>query len=421
MYLFDSPSTRPNLLYLTHRVPYPPDKGDRIRNYHLLRFLAQRADVHLACLADEPAHEETLAALRPLCARLAVVPLDRWAQRGRMVLSLLRGGTASEGAFATPEMETVLNNWGGSLRFDAVLTSASSLVPYLRLPVLRDVPAVVDLVDVDSQKWLDYSMHSSGPASWLFRMEGKRLRRLEGELPSWAQAVTLVSKPEAVVYRRYCVPGNIEVVFNGVDLDYFRPVDQRTLPACVFVGALDYRPNVDGACWFCKEVWPRVRSRSPHAELWLVGRRPVAAVRRLARVPGVHLVGQVPDVRPYLARASVAVAPLRLARGVQNKVLEALAMAKAVVASPAALVALGVQSGAEVLAASSPEQWEEAVVNLLEDADRRRSLGTAGRAYVETHHHWGRCLEPFASLLGLPADVVIPQEPALEVAERRSA
>jgi sugar transferase (PEP-CTERM/EpsH1 system associated) len=303
---------------------------------------------------------------------------------------------------------------------DAVVASASSLVPYLRRPALRDVPAVVDLVDVDSQKWLDYSANSAGPASWLYRLEGTRLRRVETQLSSWARALTLVSEAEAAVYRGFCGSGRVEVAVNGVDLEYFQPVEQPTQPACVFVGALDYRPNVDAACWFCREVWPHIQQRLPRAEMWLVGRQPVAAVRQLGRLPGVQLIGQVPDVRPYLARASVAVVPLRLARGVQNKVLEALAMAKAVVASPPALAALDVQPGVHLLAASSPAQWEEAVVSLLEDENQRRSLGAAGRAFVETHHYWDRCLERFARLLELPAGMEQREADAV-LAGRRSA
>lgn len=408
-FLSETPATpfgRPNVLYLTHRVPYPPDKGDRIRTYHLLRFLAQRANVYLACLADESAGDDAVGALRRLTARLAVVRVGRWARRLRMAGSLLAGRTASEGAFASGELAGVLDNWARAVRFDVVLASASSLGPYLRRPTLRDVPAAVDLIDVDSQKWFDYAA-AGGPASWLYQVEGRRLRRLERSLPTWTRGVALVSEAEAAVYRDFCEPGRVVAATNGVDLDYFRPADQGTQPACAFVGALDYRPNVDAACWFCRDVWPRVMRRQPRAELWLVGRRPTAAVRRAARAPGVQMVGQVPDVRPYLARAAVAVVPLRLARGVQNKVLEALAMAKATVASPPALAALGVQPGAHLLAASTPAQWEEAVVGLLGDPDRRRQLGAAGRAYVEEHHHWDRCLEPFAGLLGLPDEAPV--------------
>lgn len=406
----ETPAGRPNVLYLTHRVPYPPDKGDRIRTYHLLRFLTQRANVYLACLADEPTSDDTIGALRRLCARLAVVRVGGWSRRLRIAGSLLAGRTASEGAFASPELSGVLGNWTKSIRFDVALTSSSSLVPYLRQPGLEKVPATVDLIDVDSQKWLDYATDGSGPTAWLHRLEGVRLRRLERTLPSWTRGVALVSEAEAQLYRRFCTPGRIVAATNGVDLDYFQPTTQGMQPACVFVGALDYRPNVDAACWFCKEVWPRIHRRLPGAEFWLVGRRPTAAVRRAARRPGVQLIGQVPDVRPYVGRASVAVVPLRLARGVQNKVLEAMAMAKPTVASPPALAALGAQPGAHLIAASTPGEWEEAVVSLLEDPGACRDLGLAARSYVEKHHHWDRCLEPFADLLGLPEPTVLPAE-----------
>src|SRR5262249_47011580 len=157
---------------------------------------------------------------------------------------------------------------------------------------------------------------------WLYRREGQRLRRLEEALPAWTGAVTLVSEAEADLYRSFCTPGRVETVANGVDLDYFQPQECAAPKGCVFVGALDYRPNVEAARWFCRGVWPQLRRREPGLTLALVGRRPAPAVEALAEVPGVEVVGQVPDVRPYVARAAVAVVPLRIARGVQNKVLE---------------------------------------------------------------------------------------------------
>jgi polysaccharide biosynthesis protein PslH len=402
-----------DILYLVHRVPYPPDKGDRIRAFHLLRSLSGRATVHLACLADEPVREETIAELRRYCERVAVVPLgtSRWV---RAAGSLVRGQTITEGAFYSPALRDMLRTWAEQTRFHAALASSSAMVPYLRLEGLSGIPAVVDLVDVDSQKWFDYAGTVRGWRAWLYHTEGRRLRSLEQQLPSWARAVTLVSEPEANLYREFCRPGQVRAIRNGVDLDYFRPQDGPTEPSCVFVGALDYRPNVDAACWFCEEVWPLLYQRFEQARLWLVGRRPAPAVQRLARQPGVELVGQVPDVRPWMARAAVVVAPLRLARGLQNKVLEALAMSKAVVASPPALAALHVQPGVHLLSASSAAEWAEAVLHLLHEEPLRRQLGLAGRRYVEEHHHWDRCLEPFGELLGLTADPAGPPTPAAE-------
>ena len=393
---------RPDLLYLVHRVPFPPDKGDRIRAFHILRHLSGRARVHLACLADEPTGPGTVEALRPYCERVAVVRLGRWSRWRRALGSLAWGGTATEGVFRSPELRAVLNAWSRQTHFHVALASASSMVPYLRLPGLQGVPAVIDLVDVDSQKWFDYAAAGRGPRAWLYRLEGRRLRRLEQGLPSWARAVTLVSAAEAAIYRQFCADGVVRAVVNGVDLDYFQARPQARGQTCVFVGALDYRPNVDAACWFCQEVWPDIHRRRPEARVQLVGRRPTPAVRRLAELPGVEVVGQVPDVRPHLASAAVAVVPLRIARGMQNKVLEALAVARAAVVSPQALEGLHARPGTDLLTASSAGEWVEAVVGLLDDPGRRQRLGEAGRRYVEEHHCWEECLDPFGALLDLP-------------------
>lgn len=389
-----------DLLFLTHRVPYPPDKGDRIRTYHMLRFLAERARVHLACLADEPVAGESVQELQRLCARVEIVPLgySRWLHG---IASLLRGRTVTEGVFQSSALRDTVRSWAQTTRFGAALASASSLVSYLQLPGLESVPAVVDLMDVDSQKWLDYAAMARGPRSWLYRIEGQRLRQMETGLPAQFRAVLLVSVAEAALYREFCKPGVVEAVGNGVDLDYFQPSADATEPACVFVGALDYRPNIDGIVWFCETVWPRIKRQRSDAVLYIVGRRPVRDVQDLARLPGVVVAGTVPDVRPYVRRSAVAVAPLRLARGLQNKVLEALAMGKATIAAPPALAALSVEPGVNVVSASSPSDWEAAVLQLLDDAALRQRLGDAGRRYVEQHHAWDKCLAPLPGLLGL--------------------
>jgi sugar transferase (PEP-CTERM/EpsH1 system associated) len=392
---------KPSVLYLVHRLPYPPDKGDRIRAYHLLRYLSGLAAVHLACLADEPVDESAVAALRRCCARVAVVRLGRWSRWVRGLASLARGRTVTEGAFDEPALRAVVRAWAAETRFDAGLASASSVAPYLHLPELAGMPAVIDFVDVDSQKWLDYAREDRGPRAWLHRVEGRRLRQREQELGARARAVTLVSEAEADLYRNCGSAGTVRAVPNGVDLAYFRPAPPSDEPGCVFVGALDYRPNVDAACWFCREAWPLVRRQRPDARVWLVGRRPARAVRELASLPGVEVVGQVPDVRPHVARAAVAVAPLRIARGVQNKVLEALAMARPCVVSPQALAGIGAEPGTHLLAAESAAEWADTLLRLFDDGALRRRLGEAGRQYVETHHRWETCLEPFGSLLGL--------------------
>lgn len=385
------------ILYLVHRLPFPPDKGDRIRAFHILKFLSRRGPVHLATLADEPVSHESRTALAEFCDRLAIVPLPR-IRLIRMLGSLVMGRTASEGAFDSPDMRQVLDGWCGETRYRACLASASSMAPYLRLPRLRDVPAIVDLVDVDSQKWLDYAAAGRPPRSWLYRLEADRLRRWESELPSWTRAITLVSDAEADLFRQFARPGRIQVVTNGVDLDYFQPRNEAE-SGCVFVGALDYWPNVDGISWFCRDVWPEIYSRNGQARISIVGRRPIPAVQRLARLSGVDVVGPVPDVRPYYARAAMVIAPLRIARGIQNKLLEGLAMSKALVASSATLAGLKAQPGVHLLKADAPEEWQETILQLLQDSSSRKKLGDAGRRLVEEQHCWDRCLESLGRLL----------------------
>jgi sugar transferase (PEP-CTERM/EpsH1 system associated) len=396
---------RLNLLYLVHRLPYPPDKGDRIRAFHILSYLSRRMKLSLACLADEPVPESAVNALRQYCERIAVVRLGRWSRWLRALSGLLRRRAVTEEAFRSGTLKRILRCWVRETRFDVSLTSSSAMVQYLDLPELSEVPAVIDLVDVDSQKWLDYAATSAGPKAWLYRREGRRLRQLESALPTRARAVTFVSEAEAALYRTYCSPGRVSVITNGVDVDYFRPSTSATEPLCVFVGVLDYHPNVDGIHWFCREVWPLLRQQRPDLRLALVGRTPAPSVRRLAEVPGVEVVGQVPDVRPYVEQAAIAVVPLRIARGVQNKVLEALAMGKATVASPQALAGLKGSRELPVLEASAPIEWIAAITRLLSDKTFRQQLGAAGRRYVEENHRWERRLQGFDSLMGLPASL----------------
>ncbi len=392
--------SRPSLLYLVHRVPYPPDKGDRIRTFQFLRYLAQRFDVHLACLADEPVSAECRTALERLCKRVAIVSIEGKTRWLRALASLCGGRTITEGAFSSRAFRRILAEWAGQHSYDVILASSSSMAPYLRLPQLAETPAVVDLIDVDSQKWFDYAGTVRWPKSWVFDLEGRRLRRLETGLAERARAITLVSEAEAALYRRFSQAGHVQAVGNGVDLGYFRPREAKE-QGCVFLGALDYWPNVEGISWFCKTIWPEIRKRKPEASLSIVGRRPCAQVLELAGMPGVKLVGSVPDVRPYLASAAVSLVPLRIARGIQNKVLESMAMGKATVVSPQALEGLKARPEVHLISATDAQRWIEAICRLFDSPASRKRLGTAARSFAEEHHDWQRCLAPLDELLGL--------------------
>jgi sugar transferase (PEP-CTERM/EpsH1 system associated) len=368
--------------------------------------------VYLASLADEPASPDAIRELKRHSVEVAAAPLTGWLRMLRGARSFGLGGTVSVGAFWSPTLAGVVRRWAEQVGFDWVMASASSLAPYLDIGPLQNVPAVIDLMDVDSEKWLDYAAASRGVRRWLYRGEGLRLRRLEARLAARARSLLLVSEDEAKLLRQHVAGGDVRAVPNGVDLEYFQPRQVEEERAVVFVGAMNYRPNVDAACWFVEAVWPQLRQRVPGCEAWFVGHRPVAAVRRLAEHAGVKVLGSVPDVRPYVARAALAIAPLQIARGVQNKVLEAMAMGKAVVATPEALTGIALTPGREALEARTPGEWVDELSGLIFDSARRQEVGRAAREFVERRHDWQLCLSPLGSVLGLDSMEDVPA-PAL--------
>jgi sugar transferase (PEP-CTERM/EpsH1 system associated) len=401
-----------NILFLTHRVPFPPNRGDRIRSYHLLQFLARRANVSLACVSDESAGRETLAHLQSLCDQVAVRRTTKFGRTLRAIWSLARGRSATEGHFWHSELARTISQWSGGRVFDAVVSYCSGMYRYTLASDLINVPTLVDLVDVDSQKWREYADRSCWPMSWLYGLEARRVAQLERELGQRCEAVTVVSDAEAELLRELRPQAVVHSVPNGVDVDYFAPDDETLAPAprleCVFVGVLDYFANVEGVTWFCRSVWPDVVARFPQARFVIVGRRPVAQIRGLASQPGVEVVGEVADVRPYLRKARVVVVPLRIARGIQNKVLEAMSAGIPVVASPQAIEGLDVVPHEHVYVADTPADWVSAIGSLFGDEGACRRLGAAGRAFVCQHHLWDDCLRPLEDIFHLTKRELAP-------------
>ncbi len=392
---------KPRVLYVTHRVPFPPDRGDRIRTWNILRFLAARADVDLACLADEPAGEATLNMLRRTARRFAVIPHTGPRRYVRGIASMLRGKTVTEGLFDSRVLRRTIQAWNTDARYDAVIASSSGVASYILPPVLPQASRVwVDLIDVDSQKWLDYSAASTWPMSAVYRQEGRRLRALECRLAEQTDRLLVVTDAERSLFRSFCPDGTIQAVGNGVDTDFFTPSSTPAQPhSCVFVGVMDYRPNVDAVCWFVEHVWPVLKSRFPQAEFNIVGKSPAPEVTALDAVDGVRVTGPVDDVRPWLHEAGCVVVPLRIARGVQNKVLEAMACGCPIVCSPSPLQGLAVEPGLQLLSAESADEWVQQVTCLFEDRSRAQELGMAANAWVQMNHRWDVCLESACDLL----------------------
>lgn len=392
---------KPCVLYVTHRVPFPPDRGDRIRTWNILKFLSRRATVDLACLADEPVSDSSMQELKRTVRRLVVVPhAGRWRYLAG-TLSMLRGRTVTEGLFQCSTLHSIIQTWNRDTVYSAALASSSGMATYIQPPTTNAPDQTwVDLIDVDSQKWLDYSTASRWPMSQVYGCEGRRLRSLETRLAQQADRLLVVTDAERDLFHGFCPDAPVQAMSNGVDMDYFGPGNTEVQPySCVFVGVMDYKPNVDAVCWFVRNVWPQIRRRYADATFNIVGKSPAVDVQALCQQDGVTVTGDVPDVRPWLHRAKCVVVPLRIARGVQNKVLEAMACARPVVSSPASLQGLDVEPGLHLLSAQNADEWMASVSDVFDDRSRAEDLGLAANAWVQTHHRWSACLEPLCELL----------------------
>lgn len=409
---------------LTQRLPVPPDRGDRIRSFHLLRQLGKRFAITLACVSEHEPTAEQREMLAELVAWSEVRVIDPRTARRRSVAALMRGRAATPTWFFRRDLARTLLARHRLDPFDAVLTFCSGMIGYADA-VLRATPAdqprprhVLDLVDVDSSKWGAYARRRSlgglDPMRWVYAAEARRLRPVEAGESVPFDRVTVVSEREANEYRRTIGEDpRLTVVSNGVELEAYTPRRGPELdpaaPRVVFVGQMDYPPNVAAVRWFARHVWAKLRAEVPAAVFRIVGRAPTREVRSLASRVGVEVTGEVPSVIDELHAATVVVAPLRIARGVQNKVLEAMAAARPVICSPQAYEGVGGLRGSELLVADTPEQWVRDVVSLLRDPARRSHIGHAARSRVEKDRPWDVALAPMADLLAPPSAHQLPR------------
>jgi sugar transferase (PEP-CTERM/EpsH1 system associated) len=410
-----------DLLFLAHRVPYPPDKGDKIRAYHVLRHLAQTFRIHLGCFADDPKDEQYRAQLADLCATVFVAPLSRKTALARGLGALALGGSLSEFYFHDARMTRFVADTMARVRPENIFLFCSAMAPYA-MPYARTHRVHLDLVDVDSEKWRAYSEKAAWPLNRLYGRESRALLRLERRSALAFDRSFFVSKAEADTFLEQApeASGRVGHFQNGVDLEYFNPArdfanpfDSQTLPI-VFTGTMDYRPNIEAVEWFAEKVFPGIRRSNCKAAFWIVGANPAPRVAKLAHKPAIRVTGRVPDVRPYLSHAACVVAPLHIARGVQNKMLEAMAMARPVVATPAACEGLSAIAGKDVLLAETPSQFADAVCSVIVGGSR--GLGNAARLRVETDYDWYRNLQVLDRVLCNPQQLVeagARTEPAL--------
>lgn len=407
-----------SVLFLVHRIPFPPNKGDKIRSFHLLKQLAQHHEVHLGAFVDDDADWQHGAELKRWCAESYLRPLRPGMKRFTSLRGLLSGEPLTLPYYRDRKMAEWVNQKLVLDGIDRVVIFSAAMAQYVLGEQMESRERIVDLVDVDSEKWREYAPRHRWPMSWIYNRESALLLKFERSIASQCDATVLVSPQEAQLFRELAPESSkrIHSIHNGVDTGYFSPDHCFSSPydagsqVLVFTGAMDYWANVDAVTWFAEAVFPQLRAAVPRAQFYIVGARPTDQVRRLARNDGVTVTGSVHDIRPYLAYAAAAVAPLRIARGIQNKVLEAMAMAKPVLATPAAIDGIQAPEELRSLVCERPEQFVELARQLLADGDLR-ALGQIGRHTVVKHYSWAESFSQFDSLLSAVArqGVAVPE------------
>jgi len=387
-----------NVLYLAQRVPYPPNRGDKIAAYHAIRYLARRHAVTVAAIADSEQELEHARVLESQGFQMEVELRRAFTARVRVLQAFFNGNALSVAHYHSAALERRVAQRLQQGGYDVVVVFSSSMGQYV--PQRLGVPLVADFVDMDSRKWDLYAGATHWPQSWVFATEARRLLEYERHLARRAYC-TLVSTEIELRDCERLIPGaRVEILRNGVDLEYFTPDGRVTSGGqLVFTGMMDYYPNVQAVTYFCDEIFPLIRRKVSDATFVIVGARPTKQVLALSDRPGVTVTGQVPDVRPYLRSSAVAVAPLLLARGVQNKVLEARATGLPVVSSVPAFQGTGAPEGEGILVAKSSGDFAELVVGLLLEPAKATELGQRARSFVEQNCVWEKHLAQLESLL----------------------
>ncbi len=394
-----------DLLYLVHRIPYPPNKGDKIRSYNMLKFLSQRYRIHLGCFIDDARDKEHVTRLESMCASCCFIEQRPLLARLGSLRALATGQAMSLPYYRSAALQCWVTGLLADGQVRQALAFSGPMAQYLHpLPQHVKLHRVIDFVDVDSEKWDQYAATKRWPLAQLYRREARHLLAYEREMTRQFDGVTFVSEAEAQLFLRRARPAQsdqhkVAFFYNGVDVDFFSPrrsypnpyAGAGTAPVLVFTGAMDYWPNIEAVQWFAARVLPALHLHFPALEFHIVGARPTTAVVKLAQLPGIKVSGTVPDIRPYLAHATLVVAPLRIARGIQNKVLEAMAMEKTIVATPQALEGINARPGAEIVVAASEVGFIAALSSLLAAKNDER-IGLAARQRVLHDYCWDRNL-----------------------------
>ena len=388
-----------NILYLCHRFPYPPKRGGKIRPFNMIRHLgAQGHRVTVCSLARSAAEAEEGRGIAPHCAAFEMGHVREPLQFARMVLRLPLLTPSSMGYFYSAELAAHVRRLLAAQSWDLIFVHCSSVAQYVQR--VSGVPKILDFGDMDSQKWLEYAHYKPFPLSLGYTLEGTKMRWAEKRLARRFDLCTATTRAEWETLQDYGTGAATDWFPNGVDADYFSPTDEPyDADTISFIGRMDYYTNPECMARFCKEVWPLLKSRRPQMKLLIVGADPSPEMRALGDLPGVTVTGSVPDVRPYIRSSALMVAPLAIARGTQNKILEAMAMGVPVVTSRVAAGGVDAEAEAHLLVADSASDITQAILRIAENPEERRRLAVAGRQRMLSHHAWPRSMQRLDAII----------------------
>jgi len=386
------------ILYVCHRLPFPPARGGKIRPFNTIRHLSRAHDVTVASLAHTAGEAAAGAGLADHCSALIVERTSLMTRAVRAVARLPTALPSTMGYFYSPRLARRIRAAHAAAAFDLIMVHSSSMAPYV-LHGMRTTK-ILDFGDMDSQKWLAYAQFKAFPASWAYYLEGRKLQRAEAHLAAAFDFCTCTTRGELQTLASFAATERLDWFPNGVDTEYFQPTgipyDADTI---CFTGRMDYYPNQHGMLEFCRQTLPLVRAGCPAIRLKIVGADPTRSIRDLGTIPGVTVTGTVPDIRPHLGSAALSVAPLRIARGTQNKILESMAMAVPVVSTELAARGVDAVPGEHLLTADGPRDYADAILRLLRDRACRDRLARAARARVQSHHDWGASMRKLDGII----------------------
>ena len=397
-----------NILYICHRFPYPPKRGGKIRPFNMIRHLTAAGHTVTVCsLTRSEAEAEEGRGIAPHCTAFEMGAVSEPLQFARMIVRLPVATPSSMGYFYSSQLAARVKQLLAEQRWDLIFVHCSSVAQYVEH--VQGIPKILDFGDMDSQKWLEYANYKPWPLSWGYTYEGLKMLRAEKRLARRFDLCTATTRAERETLDGYGTGAVTDWFPNGVDAQFFCPGEEAYEADTIsFIGRMDYYPNQECMQRFCDQVWPRLLAKRPGMKLLIVGADPSPEMRRLGERPGVTVTGSVPDVRPYVRRSALMVAPLAIARGTQNKILEAMAMGVPVVTSTIAAGGVDAVPGEHLLVADTPEALAAAIERVCDDRAERQRLAEAGRQRVLSHHAWShsmkrldgiiqRCVDSFAA------------------------